>query len=80
MPPSFPTMHRREFVSRSTRTAAAFGILRYLGACRPHTGEVSSPFVTLRDRYFIEFLQRNPVVSTYLGGDGYSPVLSTVNG
>ncbi|HEX7337112.1 MAG TPA: DUF885 domain-containing protein [Gemmatimonadales bacterium] len=73
-------MQRREFVYRSARAAAAFGILRQLGACRREGSEVSSPFVTLRDRYFLEFLQRNPVVATYLGGDGYSPALATING
>lgn len=72
-------MQRRDFVSQSAQAAAAFGILRHLGACRP-SSEVGSPFVTLRDRYFLEFLQRNPVVSTYLGGDGYSPALATING
>lgn len=73
-------MHRREFVFRSAHGAAAFGILRYLGACRPSGSEAPSRFVTLRDRYFLEFLQRNPVVATYLGGDGYSPALATING
>jgi len=36
--------------------------------------------MALRDRYFVEFLQRNPVVATYLGGDGYSPSLAPING
>ena len=73
-------MYRREFVHRSAQAAAAFGIFRQLGACRPSGSEASSPFVTLRDRYFVEFLQRNPVVATYLGGDGYSPDLAMING
>ncbi|HEU4682632.1 MAG TPA: DUF885 family protein, partial [Gemmatimonadales bacterium] len=65
---------------RSAQAAAAFGVLRHLGACRPSSSDASRPFVTLRDRYFVEFLQRNPVVATYLGGDGYSPELATING
>ena len=83
-------MHRREFVQRSARTAAAFGILRQLGACHappsgasatsPAAGPTASPFAALRDRYFLRSLELNPVVSTYLGGDGYSPTLADVNG
>src|SRR5688572_22837631 len=79
-PPSFAVMQRREFVFRSAQAAAAFGILRHLGACRSSSSEASGPFVALRDRYFVEFLQRNPVVATYLGGDGYSPSLAPING
>jgi uncharacterized protein (DUF885 family) len=74
-------MRRRDFVFRTAQSAAAFGILRHLGACRPSGGAAgSSPFVSTRDRYFVQFLQLNPVVSTYLGGDGYSPALAPVNG
>lgn len=72
-------MRRRDFLFRTTQSAAAFGILRHLGGCQPTGGGSSSPFVSIRDRYFLQFLQFNPVVSTYLGGDGYSPSLSTVN-
>ena len=76
-------MHRREFVRRSAWTAAAFGILRQTGACHPPSGApapAASPFATLRDRYFLRTLELNPVVSTYLGGDGYSPTLADING
>jgi uncharacterized protein (DUF885 family) len=72
-------MRRRDFVLRSTQAIAAFGILRQLGACRA-PGSASTPFATLRDRYFLRTLQLNPVVSTYLGGDGYSPELADANG
>jgi uncharacterized protein (DUF885 family) len=37
-------------------------------------------FVTLRDRYFRDQLRRNPVTSTYLGGDGWDPALRELNG
>lgn len=37
-------------------------------------------FIRLRDSYFIQNLLFNPVVSTYLGGDGYSNTLQNVNG
>jgi uncharacterized protein (DUF885 family) len=78
---SYISMRRRDFVFRTAQSAAAFGILRQLGACRPSSsGAGSNQFVAIRDRYFLQFLQLNPVVSTYLGGDGYSPALATVNG
>ncbi|MBI3448966.1 MAG: DUF885 domain-containing protein [Acidobacteria bacterium] len=31
----------------------------------------ASPFRALEERYFIEFLKRNPVTATYIGGDAY---------
>src|SRR5215210_484969 len=71
-------MQRRDFLSRAAGGAAAFGILRHLGACRE--AESPSSFRTVRDRYFLQALQLHPVVSTYLGGDGYDPSLSAVNG
>lgn len=37
-------------------------------------------FAALRDRYFLGVLKFNPVTSTYLGGDGYSPALADANG
>ena len=74
-------MHRREFVHRSAWAVAAFGIFRQLGACgEADTGTAPSPFAALRDRHFLRTLELNPVVSTYLGGDGYSPALAAVNG
>jgi uncharacterized protein (DUF885 family) len=74
-------MQRRDFLFRTAQSAAAFGIFRQIGGCRPSSGGGgSNPFVAIRDRYFLQFLQRNPVVSTYLGGDGYSSSLSAING
>ena len=79
-------MNRRSFIQKATATAASFGILRELEACA--TAPVAPPapvfplvpFPELRDRYFLYHLQRNPVTSTYLGGDGYSPELADANG
>jgi uncharacterized protein (DUF885 family) len=75
-------MHRREFVHRSVWAVAAFGILRQIGACQASgpTPAAASPFAALRERYFLRTLELNPVVSTYLGGDGYSPTLVEING
>ena len=79
-------MDRRRFVQRAAVTAAAFGILRNTQGCAP-AGPVAPPapipfpgtFQELRDRFFLYSLERNPVTSTYLGGDGYSPELTTAN-
>ena len=74
-------MHRRDFVRRSAWTVTAFGVLRQVGACAsPTTTPSPSPFAALRERHFLRTLELNPVVSTYLGGDGYSPTLAQVNG
>jgi hypothetical protein len=75
------TMQRRDFLHQFTRSAAAFGILHQLGGWRVVASSDPSPsFVSIRDRYFLHFLELNPVVSTYLGGDGYHPSLAALNG
>ena len=75
-------MNRRTFVHRTAGGVAAFGALRTLSACRPDasTGAQDAGFVAVRERYFLRTLELNPVTSTYLGGDGYSPQLAAVNG
>ena len=81
-------MNRRTFVHRASITAAGFGILRNIEACAPSVGSVAGPpvptilpgtFAELRDQYFLFHLDKNPVTATYLGGDGYSPLLATTN-
>ena len=79
-------MNRRTFVQRAGVTAAAFGILRNIEACAPQPPApppapelLPGTFPQLRDRYFVYHLDRNPVTSTYLGGDGYSPTLADTN-
>ena len=78
-------MHRRRFLTGAARSAAAFAALHQLAGCRgggpPAEGAPrDGGFPALRDRYFIRTLQLYPVISTYLGGDGYSPSLNGVNG
>lgn len=75
-------MHRRDFVQRTAGGLAAVGAFRLLSACRPEgpAGERDADFIAIRERYFLRTLELNPVTSTYLGGDGYSPQLATVNG
>jgi len=79
-------MNRRTFVQRTGVTAAAFGILRNVQACAPPSPALPPPpellpgtFTELRDRFFVYHLEKNPVTSTYLGGDGYSPTLADAN-
>jgi uncharacterized protein (DUF885 family) len=79
-------MNRRKFVQKAGVTAAAFGILRNVEACAPSPPApppqpvlLPGTFAELRDRYFLFHLDKNPVTSTYLGGDGYNPALATAN-
>jgi uncharacterized protein (DUF885 family) len=76
-------MHRRTFLARTSQAATAFGVLRYLEACRPGLGAAREPdgaFTALRDRFFLKALELAPVTATYLGGDGYDPALAGING
>lgn len=73
-------MKRRDFVVRAAYTAAGFGILRNLEACQTMGPTViPGSFAELRDKYFVFHLQRNPVTSTYLGGDAYHADLKDSN-
>jgi uncharacterized protein (DUF885 family) len=74
-------MRRRAFVQRAVLGGLGFGVLRNLEACAPRaigTGARDS-FISLRDRYFLFQLERNPVTSTYLGGDAYHASLRNTN-
>lgn len=59
-------------------SALTFAVLPGATAAAPH--KPKSAFATLRDRYFLQAMRFNPVTATYLGGDGYSPALSDING
>lgn len=79
-------MNRRAFVHRATATAAGLGILGDVQGCAPplpppppQPAIIPGTFAALRDRYFVYHLEKNPVTSTYLGGDGYSPSLADSN-
>lgn len=83
-------MNRRTFVRRVAQGAVGVGLLRHLPACAPTGPATADPaattaspdaaFAAVRDRYFVKTLELNPVVSTYLGGDGASPALAGTNG
>jgi len=80
-------MRRRTFMQKAVLGGLGFGVLRNLEACAPSaigtgrgTGSVTgSSFASLRDRYFLFQLDRNPVTSTYLGGDAYDPSLRNID-
>jgi len=40
----------------------------------------AASFKEVEHRYFVEFLKRNPVAATYLGGDAYAPELAATAG
>lgn len=75
-------MRRRRFLQGTGAAAAAFGVLRGVPGCKPLPTDpgLASPFAALRERYFLRTLELNPVLSTYLGGDGYLPRLRPLNG
>ncbi|CAN7142761.1 DUF885 domain-containing protein [Phenylobacterium sp. LjRoot225] len=75
----------RRLLLRGASAAVAFAVLPRAtdaaakAASRAAPGPKSA-FARVRDRYFLEALRLNPVSATYLGGDGYSPTLATING
>ncbi len=74
-------MNRRRFLHRSSQAALAAGLLPHLAGCgKPAATGDDTPFVALRERYFLRALELNPVTATYLGGDGYHPSLLRING
>src|SRR6202008_3446449 len=88
-------MRRRTFVQNGVVTALGFGVLRKLealgGTAVGHTipelfsagvhvaSALDNPFAALRNEYFLFHLSRNPVTSTYLGGDAYDAPLRDIN-
>lgn len=71
----------RRLLLRSGSAVAAFAVLpRAASAAAQGRAAPRSAFARLRDRYFLEALRLNPVTATYVGGDGYSATLATING
>jgi uncharacterized protein (DUF885 family) len=58
------------------RVAAALFAMLCAGCARQEDGPVWS---AVRERFFLGFLERNPITCTYLGGDGYDTRLAEVN-
>jgi len=61
--------------------ALAVGILGpALAGCRDLARGADGTFAATEREYFIRQLRRYPVISTFLGGDGFDPSLADVNG
>lgn len=74
-------MDRRSFVTRTSAAALSVGVLGpALAGCRDLARGVDGAVTAAQREYFIRQLRRYPVVSTYLGGDGFDPSLAGVNG
>lgn len=67
-------MHRRRLLRAVPAAFLIASFPRFAASAEPGS------FAALRDRYFLGVLRFNPVMSTYLGGDGYSPELADANG
>jgi len=77
------TIDRRDFLRRSAAAIAVGGIAApMLDACKLESRAqlADQGFIKLRDGYFRDQLTRNPVTSTYLGGDGWDASLRDLNG
>ncbi len=55
-------------------------LLALLLAAAPAVTDADAAFAKIEERYVREFLRRNPVVSTYLGGSGVDPSLAATDG
>src|SRR5947209_18419363 len=75
-------MDRRDFVRTGATLGAAALAAPLLEGCRFESRRelADGGFIQLRDGYFRDQLVRNPVTSTYLGGDGWDPALQSLGG
>ena len=75
-------MDRRDFVRTGVALGAAAFAAPLLEGCRFESRRelADGGFIQLRDGYFRDQLVRNPVTSTYLGGDGWDPALQSLGG
>lgn len=58
------------------RLFLALVVIQVLGSAGCARKEAQPVWSAVRERFFIGFLARNPVICTYLGGDGYAPDLA----
>jgi len=73
-------MQRRDFLLLSAASGAAAGLTGLLSPSALAAARTADErFAAVREAYFLRTLRLNPVTSTYLGGNGYSPVLARVN-
>ena len=76
------TLHRRDFLKTGVAVTIGGVAAPLLEGCRLESRAelTDDSFHELRDRYFGAQLRRNPVTSTYLGGEGWDPDLRSLNG
>jgi uncharacterized protein (DUF885 family) len=76
------SIHRREFLRFGGAIAAGICVAPALSACKLESRRELADygFVRLRDQYFRDQLTLNPVMSTYLGGEGWDPALAPLQG
>ncbi len=76
------SVDRRGFIKTGTVIAASVAAAPLLGACRLESRQAlaDEAFDVLRDEYFRGQMVLNPVTSTYLGGEGWDPELSSTGG
>ena len=76
------TLGRRDLLRTGAVLAAGATISPLLQACKLESRRelADESFTELRDKYFRNQLQLNPVTSTYLGGEGWDEALRGLNG
>src|SRR2546423_3856106 len=76
------TLDRRGFVRAGVVLGAGVAAANVLDGCKLESRRelADHGFLQLRDEYFRWQLARNPVTSTYLGGDGWDATLVPLNG
>src|SRR5439155_14521964 len=76
------SMDRRDFVRAGITLAAGAAAAPILQGCKLESRRdlADQQSIQLRDTYFRTQLERNPVTSTYLGGDGWDPRLQELGG
>jgi uncharacterized protein (DUF885 family) len=76
------SMDRRDFMRTGAVLTAGVLTAPILGGCKLESRRelADGGFIQLRDTFFRDQLARNPVTSTYLGGDGWDPTLRSLGG
>jgi uncharacterized protein (DUF885 family) len=76
------TVDRRDFLRLGAAAVAGVAASGVLEGCKVESRRelADDSFLRLRDDYFRDQLRRNPVTSTYLGGDGWDQSLRDLNG
>lgn len=76
------TMDRRRFLEKGLALTGAVAAVPLIDACKLESRRelADEGFIKQRDNFFRGQLEKNPVTSTYLGGDGWDPALTSLGG